>query len=217
MTKKIEIKEILDVLLDFKGEKIKDYCLEKLSDGIDPYDIFNELSLGLGEIGKGFESKKFQRYFTSDLIISGRNMRKAVEMLRRRFKRTLKTKGTVIVGTVKGDVHDIGKMIFAIMLESNGFKVIDLGVDVSKESFIEKIEETAPDILGMSALLTSTISNMGDVVEELKKENLREKIKIIVGGKAVTKNFAREIGVDAYGKDCIDGLRKCLSFIEAQK
>ena len=217
MTKKIEIKELLDVLLDFKGDKIIDYCLEKLSDDIDPYDIFNELSLGLGEIGNGFESKKFQRYFTSDLIISGRNMRKAVELLRRRFKRTLKTKGTVIVGTVKGDVHDIGKMIFAIMLESNGFKVIDLGVDVSKESFLEKIEETDPDILGMSALLTSTISNMGDVVEELKKENLREKIKIIVGGKAVTKDFARKIGVDAYGKDCIDGLKKCLSFIEAQK
>ncbi len=217
MTKKIEIKDILDVLLDFRGEKIKDYCSRKLGEGIDPYEIFKELSLGLEEIGKGFESKEFQKYFTSDLIISGRNMKKAIEMLKTHFKKSFRTKGTVIVGTVKGDVHDIGKMIFAIMLESNGFKVIDLGVDVSKESFIEKIGKINPDILGMSALLTSTLYYMGEVVEELKKENLREKVKIIVGGRAVTKDFAKKIGVDAYGQNCIDGLRKCQSFIEAQK
>ncbi len=217
MTKKTDTKEILDILLDFRGFKIKQYCLKKLDECVDPYDIFNDLSLGLDEIGRGFESKEFQRYFTSDLIVSGRNMKKAVEMLRSYFKKKLETKGTVIVGTVKGDVHDIGKMIFAITLESNGFRVIDLGVDVSKESFIKKIEEISPDILGMSALLTSTISYMGEVIEGLKKENLRNKVKIIIGGKAVTKNFARKIGADAYGENCMDGLKKCLQFIEAQR
>lgn len=217
MTKKTDTKEILDVLLDFSGVKIKEYCSTKLNECIDPYDIFNELSLGLDEIGKGFESKGFQRYFTSDLIVSGRNMKKAVEMLRLYFTKTFETKGTVIVGTVKGDVHDIGKMIFAITLESNGFRVMDLGVDVSKEFFIKKIEEINPDILGMSALLTSTISYMGEVIEELKKENLRNKVKIIIGGKAVTENFAKKIGADAHGENCMDGLKKCLQLIEARR
>jgi 5-methyltetrahydrofolate--homocysteine methyltransferase len=217
MSKKNEIRRIIEVLLDFKGNKIKEYCENKLDQSMDPYDIFNELSLGLDEIGKGFEDQKFQRYFTSDLIVSGKNMKRAVEILKKFFKKTIKTRGSVVIGTVKGDVHDIGKMIFTITLESNGFKVTDLGVDVRKELFIEKVREENPNILGMSALLTSTTSYMGEVIDQLEKENLREKVKVIVGGKALTEDFAMKIGADAFGKDSIDGLRKCEKFIEAQK
>ncbi len=216
MSRKKEIKEILDVLLDYKGEKIKDYCSNRLSQGMDPYDIFNELSSGLEEIGMGFEDQEFQRYFTSDLIVSGKNMKKAVEILKKYFKKSLKAKGTVIVGTVKGDVHDIGKMILSITLESNGFKVIDLGVDVGKESFIQEIKDNKPNILGISALLSSTIFYMEEIIDELKKEKLRDKVKVIVGGKAVSEEFAMKIGADAYGKDSMEGLRKCISFIEAK-
>lgn len=217
MSRKKEIKEILDVLLDYKGEKIKDYCSNRLSQGMDPYDIFNELSSGLEEIGMGFEDQEFQRYFTSDLIVSGKNMKKAIEILKKHFKKSLKAKGMVIVGTVKGDVHDIGKMILSITLESNGFKVIDLGVDVGKESFIQEIKDNKPNILGISALLSSTIFYMEEVIDELKKEKLRDKVKVIVGGKAVSEEFAMKIGADAYGKDSMEGLRKCISFIEAEK
>jgi len=217
MSRKKEIKEILDILLDYKGEKIKDYCSNRLSQGMDPYDIFNELSSGLEEIGMGFEDQEFQRYFTSDLIVSGKNMKKAIEILKKHFKKSLKAKGMVIVGTVKGDVHDIGKMIFSITLESNGFKVIDLGVDVGKESFIQEIKVNKPNILGISALLSSTIFYMEEVIDELKKEKLRDKVKVIVGGKAVSEEFAMKIGADAYGKDSMEGLRKCISFIEAEK
>lgn len=216
MSEKVDLKKILDVLLDFKGKKIKDYCSEKLKQGIDPYDIFSELSRGLDEIGKGYENKEFRRYFTSDLIVSGGNMKKAIEIVKPHFKRDVKARGKVVVGTVKGDVHDIGKMIFAITLESNGFEIIDLGTDVSKESFMKKIKGTNPDILGMSALLTSTMPYMEEVVKELKRENLREKVKIIIGGRPVTEEFAKKIGVDAYGKDAIDGLKKCLSFMGIQ-
>ena len=99
------------------------------------------------------------------------------------------------------------------MLESNGFKVIDLGVDIKKELFIQKIREEKPDVLGMSALLTSTISYMENVILQLKEEKLRDRIKIIVGGKSVTEEFANRIGADAYGQDCIDGVKKCLAFI----
>jgi len=217
MTKKNEIRKIIEILLSFRGDKIGEYCEKKIDQGIDPYKIFGELSLGLDEIGKGFEDKKFQRYFTSDLIVSGKNMKKAVEILKKYLKKSLKTKGSVVIGTIKGDVHDIGKMIFTITLESNGFKVTDLGVDVDKELFIEKIKEKKPNILGMSALLTSTISYMGEVIEQLKMENLRDNVKVIVGGNAVTENFAMKIGADAFGKNSIDGLKKCLDFIEAQK
>lgn len=217
MSRKKEIKEILDVLLDYKGEKIKDYCSNRLSQGMNPYDIFNELSSGLEVIGMGFEDQEFQRYFTSDLIVSGKNMKKAVEILKKYFKKSLKAKGLAVVGTVKGDVHDIGKMIFSITLESNGFKVIDLGVDVDKELFIQEIKNNEPNILGISALLSSTIFYMEEVIDELKKEKLRDKVKIIVGGKAVSEEFAMKIGADAYGKDSMDGLRKCISFIEAEK
>ncbi|MBA7504085.1 Glutamate mutase sigma subunit [subsurface metagenome] len=213
MPEKMDLKKILEPLLDFKGEKIKDYCSEKIKQGMDPYDIFSELSKGLDYIGKGYENKEFRRYFTSDLIVSGGNMKKAIEMVKPYFKKDVGVKGKVVVGTVKGDVHDIGKMIFAITLESNGFEVIDLGTDVGKKSFVKKIKETNPDIVGMSALLTSTLPYMEEIVKELKTEKLSEKVKVIIGGKPVTDEFAKKIGVDAYGKDAIDGLRKCLSFM----
>ena len=215
MTEKGKFDEILDVLLDFKGKKIEDYCSAMIEKGKNPNEIFKELSQGLDEIGNGFENEEFQRYFTSDLIVSGRNMKKAVKILRPYFKKAIKAKGKVIVGTVKGDVHDIGKAIFSIILESNGFDVIDLGVDVSKENFVVSLRKERPQILGLSALLSSTVSYMGEVVEELSKQKLRDKVKIIIGGGAVSKEFAKSIDVDAYGKDGVDGLKKCLSFIGA--
>lgn len=211
MSESVDLNKILEILLDFKGIKIKDYCIENLSKGKDPYNIFRYLATGLDEIGKGYENKEFRKYFTSDLIISGRNMKKAVQILKPHFNKTTKAKGIVILGTVKGDVHDIGKTILGIMLESSGFKIIDLGVDVNKELFIQKIREEKPDVLGMSALLTSTLSYMEDVIHQLKKEKLRERIKIIIGGKPVTEEFANRIGADAYGENCIDGVKKCLT------
>ena len=213
MSEQIDLNKVLEILLDFKGNKIKDYCTENLSKGKDPYIIFRQLSTGLDEIGRGYENKEFRKYFTSDLIISGRNMKKAVQILKPHFDKTNKAIGIVILGTVKGDVHDIGKTILGIMLESNGFKVIDLGVDINKEFFVKKIREEKPDVLGMSALLTSTISYMEDVILQLKEEKLRDGIKIIVGGKSVTEEFANRIGADAYGRDCIEGVKKCLAFI----
>jgi len=215
---KVDLKKILEVLLDFKGKKIREFCQERLSKNIDPYEIFNELSLGLEEIGRGYENKEFQRYFTSDLIVSGKNMKTAIEILKPHIKKVenAKRKGKVVVGTVKGDVHDIGKNIFAITLESNGFEVIDLGVDVDKKVFVEKVKEANADILGMSALLTTTVPYMEEVVRELKKEGLNGKVKVIIGGRATTEEFAKKIGV-TYGKDSIDGLKKCLSFVEGEK
>ena len=216
-------KEILSLLLDFRGDKVKEFCERRIREGANPHAIFDELSAGLEVIGKGFEGTGPARYFTSDLIVSGRNMKRALGILRPHFSPggekgfpiTGRGKGLVVLGTVKGDVHDIGKMIFAVTLESNGFSCIDLGVDVDRETFADAVARHHPEILSLSALLTSTLPAMGEVLEELRRTGLRQQVKVIVGGHAVTEEFAREIGADAYGRDAVDGLRKCLSFTGA--
>jgi methanogenic corrinoid protein MtbC1 len=229
-------KEILSILLDFKGERIREFCGERIAGGMKPHAIFEELSAGLEVIGRGFEGTGETRYFTSDLIVSGRNMKRALAILKphfsprgekgfppggekgfppggeKGFPTSGRGRGLVLLGTVKGDVHDIGKMIFAVTLEANGFSCIDLGVDVDKEVFAERVARDKPDILSLSALLSSTLPAMGEVLEELGKRSLRQDVKVIVGGHAVTEEFAREIGADAYGRDAVDGLKKCLSF-----
>jgi methanogenic corrinoid protein MtbC1 len=216
-------KEILSILLDFKGERIREFCRERIEVGMKPHAIFDELSAGLEVIGKGFEGTGETRYFTSDLIVSGRNMKRALAILKPHFsprgengfQTSGRGRGLVLLGTVKGDVHDIGKMIFVVTLESNGFSCIDLGVDVDKEVFADRVARDEPDILSLSALLSSTLPAMGEVLHELERRSLRQGVKVIVGGHAVTEEFAREIGADAYGRDAVDGLKKCLSFVGA--
>jgi trimethylamine corrinoid protein len=216
-------REILSILLDFKGERVRTFCGRRIAEGADPHGIFAELSGGLEEIGRGFEGTGGTRYFTSDLIVSGRNMKRALEILRphfspsgeKGFPKGGRGRGLVLLGTVKGDVHDIGKMIFSVTLESNGFTCIDLGVDVDREIFTERVARDRPDILSLSALLSSTLPAMGEVIRKLEETGLRQRVKVIVGGHAVTEEFAREIGADAYGRDAIDGLKKCLSFVGA--
>jgi methanogenic corrinoid protein MtbC1 len=218
-------KEILSILLDFKGERVREFCARRIREGISPHGIFAELSAGLDEIGRGFEGKGGTRYFTSDLIVSGRNMKRALAILRphfspsgeKGFPKEGKGRGLVILGTVKGDVHDIGKMIFSVTLESNGFSCLDLGVDVDKEVFAESVARERPEILSLSALLSSTLPSMGEVIGELERRGLRGDVKVIVGGHAVTEEFAREIGADGYGRDAIDGLKKCLAFVGAER
>jgi 5-methyltetrahydrofolate--homocysteine methyltransferase len=207
----MSIKELLDILLDFSGDKIIKYCDGELKKGTKPYDIFNNLSKGLEEIGRKYETG---RYFTSDLIVSGANMKKAIDRLRHFFDRnTGSPKGKVLIGTVQGDVHDIGKSILSIMLQSKGFDVIDLGVDVSNEAFLKGVEENHPDIIAMSALLTSTTINMEKVVELLNEKGLRESVKVLVGGRPVDEAYAKRIGADEYAEDAVEGIRKCLSLL----
>lgn len=210
-----EKREVLEALLDFKGRKIRDFCLKRLEEGKKAYEILEELNQGLEEIGKGYESKEFKRYFESDLIVSGANMKRAIELLRPHLSGgvTKERRGKILLGTVKGDVHDIGKTVLSILLQSSGFEVVDLGVNVDKETFVKGVKEHLPQIVGMSALLTSTAPYMEEVVKELEREGIRERVKVIVGGRAVTEEFARKIGADAYGKDAVEGVRRCLELV----
>ena len=141
-------------------------------------------------------------------------MKRAIDMLQPLLPPKKDGKGLVVIGTVAGDVHDIGKTIFAVTLESDGFFVIDTGVDVPCAKFIAAVREETPDILAMSSLLTTTLPAMKEVMKGLTDAGLRDTVRVIVGGHAVTGEFARSIGADAYGRDCIDGLRKCRDFMQ---
>jgi len=211
---------IVDALLDVRKKKIEVFCNERLANGTSPYMVIEELTSGLREIGRGYK----EIYFDAELMVAGWNAKKALTILKPLLQAEAEQAGhkdepkrerigKVVMGTVKGDVHDIGKEIVSIMLTSEGFEIIDLGTNVSKEQFAEAVRETGADILGMSALLTTTREYMREVIEYLKEEHI--KVKIMVGGGAVTEEFANKIGADAYGMDAIDAIKKAKMLVGA--
>jgi 5-methyltetrahydrofolate--homocysteine methyltransferase len=197
---------VVDALLDVTKKGIEAFCEERLNNGVAAYAIIEELTQGLREIGEGYGA----RYFDAELIVSGWNAKKALQILKPflqgEVREVEKKVGKVVIGTVKGDVHDIGKEIVGIMLTSGGFEVIDLGIDVDKERYARAVKETGADILALSALLTTTRGYMVEVIEHLRSSGLE--VKILVGGRAVSADYASEIGADAYGKDAIEAVRK---------
>jgi len=149
--------------------------------------------------------------FLPDLIMAGETMKEGLSILKPYLESTRNNSqtGKILIGTVKGDIHDIGKNIVVSLLSGAGFKVYDLGVDVSAEIFVEQVRKNKPDIVAMSALLTTTMPEMKNVIKSLKKSELRDKVKVIVGGAPVSDSFAMEIGADAYAKDAFRGVEIC--------
>jgi corrinoid protein of di/trimethylamine methyltransferase len=149
-------------------------------------------------------------YFLPNLIISAEGMKNAMELLEpklRELQQARTTLGKVVIGTVQGDIHEIGKSLVGTMLSANGFTVYDLGVDVPVEDFIAKIKETGANVLGLSALLTTTMEVQREVMEALKREGLREQVKVLVGGAPVTSGWAEEIEADGYAEDAIGAVQ----------
>ncbi|MEA2075439.1 MAG: cobalamin-dependent protein [Euryarchaeota archaeon] len=208
---------IVDALLDVTKKKIDALCEERLNSGTNAYEIIDNITEGLREIGEGYR----EIYFDAELMVSGWNAKKALEILKPLLQEKEKRAGTeeklgkVVIGTVKGDVHDIGKEIVAIMLSSEGFEVFDLGTDVDKEKYAGAVKETGADILAMSALLTTTREYMAEVIEYFRRTGLE--VKIMVGGGAVSAEFANGIGADAYGKDAVEAVRKAKELLETRK
>jgi methanogenic corrinoid protein MtbC1 len=202
---------IVDTLLDVRKKKIEAFCEEKLNNSMNAYEIIDELSGGLREIGRGYK----EIYFDAELMVSGWNAKKALQILKPLLQEEIKAEekiGKVVIGTVKGDVHDIGKEIVSIMLSSDGFEVIDLGTDVKKEAYAKSVQEAGADIIAMSALLTTTREYMAEVIQFLREAELE--VKIMVGGSAVSEEYAMEIGADAYGKDAVDAVKKAKALLE---
>jgi 5-methyltetrahydrofolate--homocysteine methyltransferase len=199
--------QIIEALLDTRKLRIEAYIGERMRRGTSAYELVEELTSGLQTIGAGYK----ERYFDAELMVSGWNAKKALEILKPFLEqegaaKATETLGTVVIGTVKGDVHDIGKEVVVIMLSSAGFTIVDLGIDVDKESFARAVSEIEADVLALSALLTTTRDYMAEVVSHLRSKSLT--VPIIVGGGAVTADFAQKIGADYYCKDAIDGVKK---------
>ena len=159
---------------------------------------------GLEIVGKKYEAKE---YFLIELIMAGETMKTGMEIIAPHLKSDdLKKTGTVVIGTVEGDLHDIGKNIVSTLLFSSGFEVHDLGVDVPADKFIEKVKETEADVLALSALLTTTMLEMGNIIEKLRTEGIREQVKVILGGAPLSEEYAEEIGADAFASGAITGV-----------
>ena len=172
---------------------------EALSSGIDPLKAIEEgLAKGIGEVGCKFGTE----LFLTDLMMAADAMKAGMAVLERGMKtQEGRTAGTVVIGTVKGDIHDIGKNLVSTMLTVNGFKVIDLGVDVSSETFIHKAEEASGDIIAASSLLSTTKAYMEELIRLMRDLGCRDKYRVIVGGGQVTEEFAKEIGADGFGEE----------------
>lgn len=183
-----------------KTEEVKRLTQETLERGEPVENILkNGLIQAMERIGVKFKSGEI---YIPEVLIAARAMHAGLAVLKPILSKSSGSMtGKVIVGTVKGDLHDIGKNLVAMMLEGGGFEVVDLGVDVPPEKFIEAIQKHQPQAVGMSALLTTTIKEMKRTIQEIEKAGLRKKVKIIVGGAPVTERFAKDINADGYGRD----------------
>jgi len=194
----------------------KDLTKKALDMNLDPLVLIEQgLARGLRTVGEAFGRGDL---FLTDLMFAAEAMKTAVSLVepvieskheRREFR------GAVLIGTVEGDIHDIGKSIVAATLEANGFNVTDLGVDVPNSTFLEKSEELKPDIVAMSALLSTTMSQQKVVTESLRKRALSKKVKVMVGAAPVSSDWAAQIGADAYGVDAVDAGRKALELVNS--
>lgn len=194
------IQKISEFLQKGRAKNVKTLVQQALDEGMDPKVILNEGLLdGMMIIGGKFKRNEI---FVPEVLVAARALNAGLNILEPKLVEIGNEPiGRAVIGTVKGDLHDIGKNLVAMMLKGAGFEVYDAGVDVTPEAFIEKAEETNADIICMSALLTTTMINMGELVEELKKRNLREKYIVMVGGAPVNESFAEQIGADYYTPD----------------
>jgi 5-methyltetrahydrofolate--homocysteine methyltransferase len=202
-----EFKEIIESVIMGKAERVKELTEKKLAEGTSPIEILNAaLIAGMTEVGKKFKALEI---YVPEVLVAARAMNWGVETLKPYLMgKDVKPLGTVVIGTVKGDIHDVGKNLVVMMMEGAGFKVIDLGINIPVEKYTEAIKEFKPDIVGMSALLTTTMGEFKKNIETLKKIGLRDQVKIMVGGAPVTEKFAMDSGADAYGEDAIDAVEK---------
>ncbi|RLG73129.1 MAG: cobalamin-binding protein [Thermoprotei archaeon] len=204
------LKEIKEALINLDENKFLNLIDEALKKNIDVEKIvFQSMSEGMKEVGKLFEEGE---YFLAEMIVAAEMFKKAMKKLEPKLFENVKEvkklfKGRIVIGTVKGDIHDIGKSLVASMLRAAGYEVIDLGVNVPAEKFVEAVEKYKPDILGMSSLLTTTVHQMKEVIRLLKEKGLRSKVKVIIGGLATSPEYAKIIGADGWGKDAVHAIQ----------
>jgi 5-methyltetrahydrofolate--homocysteine methyltransferase len=193
-----DLKQLHDAILTGDAKTAKSVTEQALAAGVEPLKLVQEYMVpAMGEVGRRFECNE---YFVPELLLAARAMKGSLELIRPLLTASgVQPVGRVAVGTVKGDLHDIGKNLVAAMLEGGGYEVIDLGVNVSPEQFVAAVKEKHVHIVALSALLTTTMPSMKTTIEALKQAGVRDQVKVLIGGAPITKRYADEIGADGYG------------------
>ena len=207
--------KLAQAVIDGEPEDAEQLAKEALEHGLDPLTCVNEgLTKGIQKVGELFASGE---YFLPELIIGAEAMKKALAVLEPAMvgDQSREVVGKVVLGTVEGDMHEIGKTLVGTMLVANGFQVYDIGVDKSAEEFIAAVKDNQADIVGASALLTTTMLQQKKLIEALEEANLRDKVKVMVGGAPVTDSFAAEVGADGYAEDAISAVDLAFRLIDA--
>ena len=197
-----DLKQLYESVVNGDAKATQSLTQQALAEGVDPLKLVNDYMVpAMDEVGRRFEANE---YFVPELLISARAMKAALELIRPILTaRGDKPVGRVAIGTVKGDLHDIGKNLVGSLLEGGGFEVIDLGVNVTPEKFIASINEKQANIIAMSALLTTTMPSMKTTIDALKQAGVRDKVKVLIGGAPITQNYADEIGADGYSENAV--------------
>jgi 5-methyltetrahydrofolate--homocysteine methyltransferase len=211
----MELQQLIDAVIAGDAPAAKALAEAALGEGVPPASIVDDgLIPAMGVVGGRFGRGEI---YVPEMLLSARAMQHALELVEPLLANSAGvSRGTVVIGTVKGDVHNIGKNIVSIMLKGSGFTVHDLGVDVPAERFVAAVEEHKPDIVGMSALLTVTMPAMKTVIEALEAAGLRDRVKVLVGGAPLTEEFAQSIGADGYGRDAGAAADRAKELIEAR-
>jgi len=200
------LEELKRAIIEGESKKAGETTRELLNRNIDPHIIINRaLVKAMDMVGKLYEEGE---YFIPELMLAAEAFKASFNIIKEKFPKVgTRSKGRIVIGTVKGDIHELGKTLVATMLEASGFEVIDLGVDVPPEKFIEAAEKHKADIVGLSALMTTTMIEQKRVIEEFIRHGIRSKYKIIVGGAPVTEEWAREIGADGYAENAYQAVK----------
>jgi len=210
----MSLETIYDAVLNGDARKTEAEVTAALESDVAAGDILHKACIpAMGEVGRLFEEGE---KFVPEMLISARAMQAAVNLLKPHLaQEDVSTAGKVVIGTVAGDLHDIGKNLVGMMLEGSGFEVIDLGTDVSPQQFVDTAKEHKPDLIGMSALLTTTMPSMGATIEALKEAGIRDQVKVMVGGAPITQDFADKIGADGFAPDASSAARTAKEVVSA--
>ena len=208
-----KLSKLYDVILNGNVQESPGYVQAALDAGFAPEDILNKgMIASMQEVGQLYERGE---YFVPEMLVSARAMQLGLDVLRPHLVSSgVEPVGKVAIGTIRGDLHDIGKNLVSMMLEGAGFEIVDLGTNVPPERFVAAIQNDGVDIVGLSALLTTTMPNMGVIIKVIEEAGLRGQVKIIVGGAPVTDEFAKKIGADGYAPDASQATKLALSLLE---
>jgi len=208
-------KDLVSALADLKEKEALKIVEDRLNAGEEPHKILDDTRHAMEIVGKRFADNE---YFIPDLVYSGEILKEITNMVKPKLTKAAEVKrlGKVVMGTVVGDIHDIGKDIVVFMLDVNGFEVYDLGVDVPAQKFIEKIKESGAPIVGLSGFLTLAFDSMKQTIEAIKGAGLRDKVKVMIGGGQISEEIRKYTGADAYGKDAMAGVSLAKKWVGAK-